>query len=55
MSSLAYIYNSPRKVLCEANSRHYSNVDRRVFATILYGVLDAQANTFTFESRFFRM
>lgn len=48
VSSLAYIYNSPRKVLCEANSRLYSNVDRRVFATILYGVLDTQANTFTF-------
>ncbi|MFQ5650059.1 MAG: SpoIIE family protein phosphatase [bacterium] len=48
MSSLAYIYSSPRKVLCELNRGFCSGADRTVFATVLYGVLEADTRQFTF-------
>ncbi len=48
MSSLAFLHESPKKVLCEVNRQLHSNADRTVFATILYGVLDSKKRTFTF-------
>ncbi|MFQ5753993.1 MAG: PP2C family protein-serine/threonine phosphatase [bacterium] len=48
MSSLVSMYNSPKKVLTELNKRLYSSLDRKMFATMIYGVLNVKTRQFTF-------
>lgn len=48
MISLASIIRSPRDVLIEVNKRLYGNMDRRVFITMIYGVVDIRSRQLTF-------
>ena len=48
MSSLVYLIESPRKLICEINQRLYNNVDRNVFATMIYAVLDLKNGILSF-------
>lgn len=46
--SLAPVHPSPKTLLVELNRRLYGTLDRRVFATMIYGVLDAHRASFVF-------
>ena len=46
--SLATLYNSPKELLKVLNSRMFLNADRKVFASMIYGVLDVKSNSFVF-------
>lgn len=48
MSSISTRYYSPRELLIELNSRLYNSLERRVFATMIYGVIDVESRQFTF-------
>ncbi len=48
MSSLATRFLSPKELLRELNIYIYRNQDRRVFATMIYGVLDLSSRSFVF-------
>ncbi|RMD90364.1 MAG: HAMP domain-containing protein [Calditrichaeota bacterium] len=48
MSILAYLYPSPKELLCELNKRLSFGSDLKIFATMIYGVLDNKSHTFTF-------
>jgi len=48
MSSLATLLDSPAKLLRIINQRLYESMDRRMFATMIYGVLDVEKRTLTF-------
>ena len=48
MLTLTTKYVSPKHLLMELNRRLYASLDRRVFATMIYGVLDARSKEFTF-------
>ena len=48
MSSLSSRFLSPKELLRELNVHVYENQDRRVFATMIYGVLDLDSKRFTF-------
>ncbi|MFZ0391481.1 MAG: SpoIIE family protein phosphatase [Calditrichia bacterium] len=39
---------SPRAILSRLNSKLYQNVDRRVFVTMIYGILDTEEKQFTY-------
>ncbi len=40
MVSLASIYTSPRQFLCELNRRSYGLMDRKIFVTMIYAIID---------------
>ncbi len=46
MLSLVTLYQSPRDLLIQLNQKLYSSVERRVFATIIYGILDTRTRRF---------
>ncbi len=46
--SLSSIYKSPKELLKVLNARLFANVDRKVFATMLYGVLNKKTHDFTY-------
>jgi serine phosphatase RsbU (regulator of sigma subunit)/HAMP domain-containing protein len=48
MSSLVYIIDSPKEVISRVNQRLYESTDRRIFATMVYGVLDLEKRRLTF-------
>ncbi|MFQ6112636.1 MAG: SpoIIE family protein phosphatase [bacterium] len=48
MSSLSTRFLSPKALLKELNTHVHRNQDRRVFATMIYGVLDLETRSFTF-------
>ena len=48
MASLAPVVESPKKLLEIVNRRLYKNVDRKVFATMIYGIWDSRTNDFNF-------
>ena len=48
MSSLVNIIESPRELLSEINKRLYASLDRKLFATMIYGVFDLSQKTLTF-------
>ena len=48
MMSLAPIYPSPRRLLAELNRHLYRSLERRVFATMVYGVVEIAERRFTF-------
>lgn len=48
MVTLAPLIASPKKLVVEINNRLYETIDRKVFATMIYGILDLHKKTFTF-------
>lgn len=48
MSTLVSIYESPKRLLEALNKRLFNSLDRKVFATMIYGILDVSRRTFTF-------
>jgi serine phosphatase RsbU (regulator of sigma subunit)/HAMP domain-containing protein len=48
MSTLATLQNSPTKVVRILNQRLYRSLDKQLFATMIYGILDTQRLTLTF-------
>ncbi|MFQ5677385.1 MAG: PP2C family protein-serine/threonine phosphatase, partial [bacterium] len=48
MNSLTAIYKSPKSVLVQLNQHLYDSLEKKVFATMIYGVLHVKARTFTF-------
>jgi len=48
MSILAPVYASPKKLLIELNRRLFGRVDRKVFTTMIYGLVDHDAEKFIF-------
>ncbi|MBN2355338.1 SpoIIE family protein phosphatase [candidate division KSB1 bacterium] len=48
ITSLAHIYQKPKEVALKINEKLYDKPDRRVFATMIYGVLDLTARRFDF-------
>ncbi len=48
MSSLTLQVDSPREILCALNERLYQSVDRQVFATMIYAVIDLEKDLLTF-------
>ncbi|MFQ5602940.1 MAG: SpoIIE family protein phosphatase [bacterium] len=48
MSSLVSANLSPQKVLSALNRRLYISLDKKVFATMIYGVLNVTSKSFTF-------
>ncbi|MFC1554367.1 SpoIIE family protein phosphatase [candidate division KSB1 bacterium] len=46
--SLCALYNSPRDLLKMLNSRLFLNSDRKVFASMIYGVLNTRTNEFVY-------
>jgi serine phosphatase RsbU (regulator of sigma subunit)/HAMP domain-containing protein len=49
MIQLTSKYQSPKSLLVELNRKLFGNVDRRVFVTMIYGVLDLNSNEFVFS------
>ncbi|MCP4723874.1 MAG: SpoIIE family protein phosphatase, partial [bacterium] len=47
--SLSTIYKSPKEILKVMNSRLFMNVDRKVFATMIYGILNKKTNEFVYS------
>ncbi|MCP4726838.1 MAG: serine/threonine-protein phosphatase, partial [bacterium] len=43
------IYKSPKEILKVMNSRLFMNVDRKVFATMIYGILNKKTNEFVYS------
>ena len=48
MASLAPVISSPKKLLEIVNRRLYESVDKRIFATMIYGILDTTKKEFLF-------
>ncbi|MDZ7723976.1 MAG: GAF domain-containing SpoIIE family protein phosphatase [candidate division KSB1 bacterium] len=48
MESLARPDLSPKDMMCAANETLYQNFSRNIFISVVYAVLDSEANTFTF-------
>ena len=48
MLSLTSIYSSPKELLQELNRRIYGTMDRRVFITMIYAVIDVRAKSLKF-------
>ena len=48
MLMLTSRYLSPRDLLIELNRRLYASLDRKVFATMIYGMVDLRSKRFTF-------
>ncbi len=48
MNTLATIDNSPTEVVRILNERLYRSLDKQLFATMIYGILDSQKMTLTF-------
>jgi serine phosphatase RsbU (regulator of sigma subunit)/HAMP domain-containing protein len=48
MMQLCFQNISPRQVLIEINRRLYNDLDRRMFVTLIYGILNTSKATFTF-------
>ncbi|NIR48798.1 SpoIIE family protein phosphatase [candidate division KSB1 bacterium] len=48
MSTLVTVYESPKKLLEELNKRLCMSLDRKMFATMIYGVLDVTSRSFAF-------
>ena len=48
MLTLSTMYMSPKDLLIELNRRLYASLDRKVFATMIYGVVDVRSKQFTF-------
>ncbi len=48
MVSLTATNPAPRDLLCTLNARLYDSLDRRIFATMIYGVLDTRHRIFRF-------
>ncbi|MFQ5636771.1 MAG: SpoIIE family protein phosphatase [bacterium] len=48
MSTLVSVYESPKQLLEVLNKRLFNSFDSKVFATMIYGVLDVSRRTFTF-------
>lgn len=49
MLSLTRIYKSPRDLLCELNRRLYGIMDRQMFITMIYGILNTKTRSMTFS------
>lgn len=48
MTSMVQVYREPKKLLVELNRNLYQNIDRNVFASMVYGVLDVKTKIFKF-------
>lgn len=48
MSMLAYRHDSPKQLMCELNEKLYSNLEKTLFATMIYGLLDSEQHLFAF-------
>ncbi len=48
MSALAYTVKSPKELLLNVNQRLYETIDRKIFATMIYGIIDLKDNSFKF-------
>ena len=48
INTLSHIYPSPMMLLKVLNRRLFGTIDRKMFATMIYGVLDVKNNDFTF-------
>ncbi len=48
MMSLVPIYQSPKSLLIELNQKLYRTMERHVFASMIYGILNIKANRFNF-------
>ncbi len=48
MSALAYTEKSPKELLLNVNQRLYETIDRKIFATMIYGIIDLNDNSFKF-------
>lgn len=48
MLTLTTRYSSPKELQIEVNRRLYASLDRRVFATMMYGVVDVRSKEFTY-------
>ena len=48
MEALAVQDRPPKEILISANETLYKNIDREVFVSLIYGVLDPNKKTFTF-------
>jgi serine phosphatase RsbU (regulator of sigma subunit)/HAMP domain-containing protein len=49
MLSLNRIYHSPSQLLCELNQLLYGMLEKKVFITMIYGVLDSKSGILTFS------
>lgn len=49
MVQLTSAYRSPRQLLIELNRKLFGNIDRRVFVTMIYGVMEIAEKRFTFS------
>lgn len=47
MLSMVSLYKSPRELLIKLNRRLCRTLDKKIFATMIYGILDANTHTFT--------
>ncbi len=47
--SLSTFYKSPKEILKVLNSRLFMNVDRKVFATMIYGILNKKTGEFVYS------
>jgi serine phosphatase RsbU (regulator of sigma subunit) len=48
MEALAPKHRSPKELLISANETLYSNVDRNIFVSLVYGIIDTRAKTLCF-------
>lgn len=48
MTSLTAMYTSPKKLLTELNRRLYNSLEKKVFVTMIYGVLNVKRRNFVF-------
>ena len=48
MTSLANLISSPKELLCHLNKNLNKNIDRRIFTTMIYGVLNVKTREFLF-------
>lgn len=48
MTSLANLISSPKELLCNLNKNLNKNIDRRIFTTMIYGVLNVKTREFVF-------
>ena len=48
MSIMAPVYSSPKSLLIELNRKLFGKPDRKVFATMIYGIVDHKAKIFVF-------
>jgi len=48
MTSLANLILSPKELLCHLNKNLNKNIDRRIFTTMVYGVLNVKTREFVF-------